>query len=136
MGRFLEHERVFVFGPSGDDEMFLSSADWMPRNLDRRVEVMFPVESETLREQIRREVIEPALADNARAYEMHADGSYLQRSPPAGEAPRNAQAIALERTVGQAPTPEGIPAPAPAPARRERPARPPRGEPVETSVAA
>ena len=66
---------------------------------------------------------------------MRADGSYLQRSTPAGEAPRSAQAIALERTVGQAPPPEGIPAPAPtpAPARRERPARPPRGEPVETA---
>ncbi len=45
LGRFLEHERVFVFGPPGEEEFFLSSADWMPRNLHRRVEMMFPVES-------------------------------------------------------------------------------------------
>jgi polyphosphate kinase len=44
LGRYLEHERVFVFGPEGAEKIFLASADWMPRNLDRRVEVMFPVE--------------------------------------------------------------------------------------------
>ena len=44
VGRFLEHERVFVFGPPGEEEFFLSSADWMPRNLHRRVEILFPVE--------------------------------------------------------------------------------------------
>ena len=45
LGRFLEHERVFLFGPEGEEDFFLSSADWMPRNLDRRVEVLFPVKS-------------------------------------------------------------------------------------------
>jgi polyphosphate kinase len=136
MGRFLEHERMFLFGTAETEQIFLSSADWMPRNLLRRVEVMFPVEAPALREQLHRETIEPALADNAHAYDMRADGSYLQRSPPAGEAPRSAQAIALERTVGQAPPPEAPPAPPPTPAtpgRRERPPRPPRGEPVETA---
>ena len=53
LGRFLEHERVLVFGPAGEEEFFLSSADWMPRNLHRRVEILFPVESPALREQIR-----------------------------------------------------------------------------------
>ena len=58
LGRFLEHERVLVFGPPGEEEFFLSSADWMPRNLHRRVEIMFPVEAPALREQIRAQPIE------------------------------------------------------------------------------
>jgi polyphosphate kinase len=97
VGRFLEHERVFVFGPPGEENFFLSSADWMPRNFERRVEVLFPVESERLREQIRHEVIEPALGDNAAAYDMNAQGVYTRRTPAADQAPRNAQAEVLER---------------------------------------
>ena len=97
LGRFLEHERVFVFGPPGSESMFLSSADWMPRNFDRRVEVMFPVESEKLRQQIRDEVIEPALNDNAGAYVMGSDGSYTRRAPAPDQPPRSAQAELLER---------------------------------------
>jgi len=99
LGRFLEHERVFVFGPPGEEELFLSSADWMPRNLHRRVEIMFPVESPALREQIRQEVLEPALADNAFAYDMDADGAYLRRVPPEGETPRSAQGEVFDRVV-------------------------------------
>jgi polyphosphate kinase len=97
LGRFLEHERVFVFGPAGKKSFFLSSADWMPRNLDRRVEVMFPIESEKLREQIRQEVIEPLHADQGCAYEMDAEGVYTRRPAPADRPPRSAQAEALDR---------------------------------------
>jgi polyphosphate kinase len=97
VGRFLEHERVFLFGPAGEEELLLSSADWMPRNLHRRVEVLFPVEAKALREQIRHEVIEPALADNAYAYEMDVDGRYTRRRPVEGEAPRSAQDHVLDR---------------------------------------
>jgi polyphosphate kinase len=97
VGRFLEHERVFVFGPPGEDSFFLSSADWMPRNFERRVEVMFPVESERLREQIRHEVLEPALGDNAAAYDMNALGVYIRRTPPADQPSRLAQVEAQER---------------------------------------
>ena len=97
VGRFLEHERVFVFGPPGAEEFFLSSADWMPRNLHRRVEVMFPIESPPLREQIRQEVVEPALSDNSRAYEMNVDGEYHQRTAPEGQPALNAQDEAVER---------------------------------------
>ncbi|HEX2659382.1 MAG TPA: polyphosphate kinase 1, partial [Polyangia bacterium] len=82
VGRFLEHERMFLVGMPGDEQLFLSSADWMPRNLLRRVEVMFPVDVPALREQLRREAIEPALADNSHAYDMRADGSYVRRTPP------------------------------------------------------
>ena len=97
IGRFLEHERLFSFGPPGEEQIFLSSADWMPRNLKRRVEVFFPVESPVLREQLRREVIEPALNDNAHAYDMLSDGTYQRRSPPPGEPPRGAQTEVLQR---------------------------------------
>ncbi len=99
VGRFLEHERVFVFGGPSEEEFFLSSADWMPRNLDRRVEVMFPVTDEKLREQIRREVVDPVLADNSRAYEMNVDGDYKRRLPPEGEASRVAQDLVLDHVV-------------------------------------
>ena len=77
--------------------MFLSSADWMPRNLDRRVEVLFPVEAETLREQIRREVIEPLHADQGCAYVMDAQGVYSRRPLPPDQSPRSAQAEVVDR---------------------------------------
>jgi len=99
LGRFLEHERVILFGPPGEEEFFLSSADWMPRNLHRRVEIMFPVESPALREQIRQEVLAPALADNAFAYDMNADGAYVRRVPQPGEPPRGAQLEVFEGVV-------------------------------------
>jgi polyphosphate kinase len=99
VGRFLEHERVFVFGPAGQEEYFLSSADWMPRNLHRRVEVMFPIEDEALREQIRHEVVEPARLDNSRAYDMSAEGEYRRRVPPEGETARSAQREVIERVL-------------------------------------
>jgi polyphosphate kinase len=93
IGRFLEHERVFVFGPPGEEEMFLASADWMPRNFDRRVEVLFPVTSDAVREQIRGECIAPIALDTCRVYDMAADGAYTKRRPAAGEAGVDAQLI-------------------------------------------
>jgi len=97
LGRFLEHERVFVFGPEGREQFFLASADWMPRNLDRRVEVMFPIESDKLREQVRQEVIEPLHADQGCAYEMDASGEYARRPTPPDRPLRSAQTEAMER---------------------------------------
>jgi len=91
LGRFLEHERVFVFGPDGEEEFFLSSADWMPRNLDRRVEVLFPVTSEALRTRIRNECILPLEFDNQRVYEMQTDGGYRRRVPAEHEPAMDAQ---------------------------------------------
>jgi polyphosphate kinase len=99
LGRFLEHQRVLVFGAPGEEELFLSSADWMPRNLHRRIEVMFPVKDDRLRAQIRHEVIEPLLADNSRAYEMHPDGHYSRRRPPDDEPARAAQSEVFDRVV-------------------------------------
>jgi polyphosphate kinase len=86
LGRFLEHERVFAFGSDGEEELFLSSADWMPRNLDRRVELFFPVRNETLRRQVLEECIWPLNHEDCGSYEMSADGSYY-RAPPRSEGP-------------------------------------------------
>jgi polyphosphate kinase len=101
VGRFLEHCRVFVFGSGEDAELYLASADWMPRNLYRRVELMFPVEDPALRARIHREVIEPSLVDNSRAQDLMPDGSYLRRSPPPGEPVRDAQLMVLEPLLRQ-----------------------------------
>jgi polyphosphate kinase len=137
VGRFLEHERVFVFGGPKEEQMFLSSADWMPRNLLRRVEVLFPVEAPALREQLRREVVEPALADTAFAYDMHADGTYARRVPRDGELARGAQIEVLDRTLGR-PVDEARAAPAaPTPAapttHAERPSRAAHADSVDVS---
>ncbi|MCP4190639.1 MAG: polyphosphate kinase 1 [Planctomycetaceae bacterium] len=74
--RFLEHSRICVFGPDDTAKVFLSSADWMPRNFYRRVEVMFPVEAPALKRQILTELLPAYLRDNARARRLEADGSY------------------------------------------------------------
>ena len=101
VGRFLEHCRVFAFGPTEEEELFLSSADWMPRNLYRRVELMFPVEDHALRARIHREVIEPSLIDNSRARDLLPDGTYIRRSPVPGEPVRDAQLMVLEPLLRQ-----------------------------------
>jgi polyphosphate kinase len=84
LGRFLEHERVFSFGPEGEEVLYLASADWMPRNLDRRVELFFPVLSEPIRRQVLEECIWPLRHDECGAYEMDSDGHYVRPEPPAG----------------------------------------------------
>jgi polyphosphate kinase len=101
VGRFLEHSRVFAFGVGDEEELFLASADWMPRNLYRRVELMFPVEDRALRARIHREVIEPSLADNSRARDLQSDGTYVRRRPASGEPVRDAQLTVLEPLLRQ-----------------------------------
>ncbi len=75
VGRFLEHSRIYSFRNDGNEEVYLSSADWMPRNLDRRVELMFPVEAPELAERLRN-VLSVQWSDNTKAREMQPDGSY------------------------------------------------------------
>jgi polyphosphate kinase len=92
--RFLEHARIAYFEAGGKREVYLSSADWMPRNLIRRVEVMFPVEDAILRERLISEVLSLALADNVKARRLLSDGRYERLHPPAegeGEAIRSQQ---------------------------------------------
>jgi polyphosphate kinase len=76
VGRFLEHSRIFCFENGGEREIYLGSADWMPRNLYERVETLFPVREPLLRDRLRHEILSAYLADNAKARLLHADGSY------------------------------------------------------------
>ncbi len=95
-GRFLEHTRVFYFHNDGAEDVYLSSADWMPRNFFRRVEVCFPVFDPKLKRRIVNEGLTPYLEDNTQAWLMRSDGSY--RLATAGEAPpSSAQSLLLER---------------------------------------
>ncbi|HVZ73200.1 MAG TPA: polyphosphate kinase 1 [Polyangia bacterium] len=125
VGRFLEHERIFVFGEPGqaDTEYFLSSADWMPRNLHRRVEIMVPVLAVPLRERLHREVLRPALADNASVWDMDAEGRYTRRTCPAGAKTRQAQQDVLTGALDDAPAEAPAAAPAAKPAKRDGKAR-------------
>ena len=85
VGRFLEHSRIFYFANGGEDEVYLSSADWMPRNLYERVEVMFPVKDPMLRNRVMHEILSAYLADNVKARVLRRDGSYVHAWEAAGK---------------------------------------------------
>jgi polyphosphate kinase len=87
VGRFLEHSRIYYFENAGQREVFLSSADWMPRNFFRRVELAFPLENPNLRDEIVNEVLPSLLHDRVKARELQPDGSY-RRLKPEGKEPR------------------------------------------------
>ena len=95
IGRFLEHSRVYYFHNDGDEELFLSSADWMDRNFFRRVETCFPIQDPALRNRIRSD-LERYLKDNTHAWLLAADGSYHRLQPAARRKPHHAQAELLE----------------------------------------
>ena len=101
LGRFLEHERVTIFGPVGEEEMFIGSADWMPRNLGRRVELMIPILDDRLRERIRVECTRP-LEHVGAVYQLEATGAYRRLERATGDSPgptasAERQAVALVR---------------------------------------
>src|SRR5690606_4104227 len=77
VGRFLEHSRVYWFANDGAPETWCSSADWLERNLLRRVETCFPILDPAIAERVRRETLDTYLADNTGAWELQADGSYV-----------------------------------------------------------
>ena len=93
VGRFLEHSRIAYFRNGGAEQVYLASADWMPRNLERRVELMFPVEQPDLRRRLVR-ILELYFADNCHSYELQPDGRYRKRRPP-----RRNQASAAARST-------------------------------------
>jgi polyphosphate kinase len=84
VGRFLEHSRVWLFENGGAPEYYLGSADWMPRNFERRVEVVVPVEDPNYGARLRR-LLETSLADTRQAWDLRADGTYTHREPQARE---------------------------------------------------
>ena len=96
VGRFLEHPRVFYFRNGGEGELFLGSADLMPRNLERRVEILFPVKDSKLESGILEAVLPPHLMDTAKCRRLLAGGSYERVRPGAGEPPLNAQERMIE----------------------------------------
>lgn len=99
IGRFLEHSRIYWFANDGAPELFCSSADWLERNLLRRVEACFPILAPALAERVYEEGLANYLADNVNAWELQPDGSYVQLEP-GGDPPHSAQAWLLARTAG------------------------------------
>ena len=102
VGRFLEHSRIYHFENGGDPVVYLSSADWMPRNFFRRIEVAFPIETPALRDQITNDVIPTFLNDRVKARECQPDGTYRRLKPEGPEPSRQAQwqfrEVSRERT--------------------------------------
>jgi polyphosphate kinase len=129
--RFLEHSRVFYFHNSGEPQVYIGSADWMDRNLSRRVEVVFPVETPELKNRLINEVLGTCLADNVKARELLADGSYRRVTRESNQpavrsqerfleiAAQNAQRRLLDATQQATP----IFAPKPQRVRRKRQAK-------------
>lgn len=100
VGEFLEHARVFIFENDGSEEIYMGSADWMPRNLDRRVEIMFPVIREELKERIRH-YMELQLEDNLKAHVQMPDGTY-EKPDRRGKTPVGSQKTLCEMAVAAA----------------------------------
>ncbi|MBV8882414.1 MAG: polyphosphate kinase 1 [Chroococcidiopsidaceae cyanobacterium CP_BM_RX_35] len=96
IGRYLEHSRIFHFHNHGQEEVFIGSADWMSRNLDRRVEAVTPVEDPDIAKELK-ELLDIFLADNRQAWELQSDGSYIQRRPTDHHPEKSAQNILMER---------------------------------------
>lgn len=91
VGRFLEHSRIYYFRNAGAEQVYLGSADVRTRNLDRRVEILFPIENQKLVHHIRDDILKIYLADNVKARMLQSDGSYVRVTPKAGEERINAQ---------------------------------------------
>ncbi|MEO9170116.1 MAG: polyphosphate kinase 1 [Candidatus Baltobacteraceae bacterium] len=99
VGRFLEHSRMYVFENGGDREAYISSADWMGRNLDRRVELGAPVLDPLLAETLNSQILSVIVADNVKSRQLQPDGSYRRRTPAPGEMPIDAQLVFLARAA-------------------------------------
>jgi polyphosphate kinase len=125
VGRFLEHSRIFYFANGGDEEVYIGSADWMPRNLYERVEVLVPLKDPMLRERVRQEILEAYLVDDLKARILMRDGSYRRawQSPSAKRAGRppargfNAQDFLIGLAEGKLSL-QNMPSPAPKQRRR------------------
>ncbi len=110
IGRFLEHSRVYYFHNGGDEEVYLGSADLMPRNLDHRVEILFPLADDKLIARVRDEWLKCYLADTANARRMLPDGTYVRKKPANGKSAVNCQDswIPKRRSVDSHESPETL----------------------------
>jgi polyphosphate kinase len=104
VGRFLEHSRIFYFENGGDDEVYISSADWMPRNLYERVEVLCPVNDPQLKQRLKSEILAAYLADNVKARFMDRNGNYKRATRRRGEPSFSAQDFLIAVAEGTATT--------------------------------
>jgi polyphosphate kinase len=95
VNRFLEHSRIFYFRAGGEERYYIGSADWMERNLDKRVEAVTPIQDPALRQQLDH-VLQVNFTDNYKRWEMQSDGTYEQREPGEDEPVRNAQATFMQ----------------------------------------
>jgi len=98
IGRFLEHSRIFYFYNNAQEEIYIGSADWMGRNLDRRVEVITPVRDPDIAKDLQ-EILGIMLADNRQAWELHPDGTYIQRRPGHDCSEASAQQILMSMAL-------------------------------------
>nr|MBA3553640.1 RNA degradosome polyphosphate kinase [Gemmatimonadales bacterium] len=99
VGRFLEHSRGFYFFNDGAEEVYIGSADWMPRNLDRRIEAVAPVD-DPLHRLALRDLLQLMWQDNRQAWDLHPDGSYEQRRASSVEAERAVHRMLVEAMKG------------------------------------
>jgi polyphosphate kinase len=126
VGRFLEHSRIYYFGNGGEEEIYMGSADWMPRNLYERVEILVPLRDELLRQRVRHEILDAYLADNRKARVLLRDATYIRAwksqhgkhkaKPPVGAAAFSAQDFLISLAEGKQPA--ALPVPAAAGKRR------------------
>jgi polyphosphate kinase len=101
VGRFLEHSRIYYFENVGKPDLFLASADWMPRNFRRRVEIAFPIDDAALREEIINDILPRFLTDYGKARELQGDGSYVRLKPEEGTPRSQVQLHFRERSRRQ-----------------------------------
>ncbi|WP_455383705.1 polyphosphate kinase 1 [Salinispira pacifica] len=99
--RFLEHSRIYHFRNGGAEEFYCASADLMPRNLERRVELLFPIDDLDIQKRVR-SILETYISDNTQAHELKPDGSYLRVARESGEVPSSAQATLYEAACNRA----------------------------------
>jgi polyphosphate kinase len=98
IGRYLEHSRIYWFGNNGTPQVYVGSADLMDRNLNRRVETVFPIEDPNLKSQIYETILKVQLADNMRARVLQSDGSWIRLSPDKNETPLDSQRWAMRHS--------------------------------------
>jgi len=119
VGRFLEHSRIYYFANGGEEEIYMGSADWMPRNLYERVEILVPLRDELLRERVRHEILDAYLADNRKARILLRDATYIRAwqsphgkhktKPPVGAAAFSAQDFLISLAEGKQPATLPVP---------------------------